>query len=296
MNLTRCGSRWYFLGMALLVAMSLPARAATLQTILDDAKAGNAQAQFTLGAMYETGRGVDRDDALCAQWWLASAKQGLADAEKNMGSLYFSGRGVPLDYEQAMKWFLKAAEQNHPHAQKYVALGYTQGLGLPKDPVKAKYWEDRAKAHDAANSAVVFRSAYEQPGKAPPKTDDEIFAHFQKQAEAGNPRAQFYIGVAYTSGMGVPKDKVKGRDWMLKAADLGVNSAQGNVGIMYMLGDGIPADPVEAQKWFKIAASRGSDVGKYLSARHGADLTAAQMAEANAKAEAWLAKGPKSID
>lgn len=270
-------------------------RAVTLNTILADAAAGDARAQFTVGAMYETGRGVPRDDALCARWWRASAEQGLADAQKNMGSLYFSGRGVPLDYAQSMQWFLKAAEQDHPHAQKYAALGYAQGLGLPVDAAKARYWEDRAKAHDPANAAVVFRGAYEQPGTAP-KGDDEIFALFQQQAEAGNPRAQFYIGVAYTSGMGVTKDPVKAHEWILKAAERGVNSAQGNLGLMYLLGDGIPADPVAAQTWFTIAAKRGSDVGKYLSARNGATLTAAELATATAAADEWLARGPKAID
>ena len=269
----------------------------TLDTIVADATAGDARAQFALGAMYETGRGVPRDDALCARWWRASAEQGLADAQKNMGSLYFSGRGVPLDFAQSMQWFLKAAEQDHPHAQKYVALGYRQGLGLPKDAAKAQYWEDRAKAHDPANAAVVFRPAYEQPGTAP-KSDDEIFALFQKQAEAGNPRAQFYIGVAYTSGVGVAKDPVKAQEWITRAAEQGVNSAQGNLGLLYMLGDGVPADPVAAQQWFLIAAERGSDVGGYLSARHGASLSPAESERARQLAGQWLAKnsGTRSVE
>lgn len=271
-------------------------RGINLDTIMSDAAKGDVAAQFTLGAMYETGRGVPRDDALCAKWWRKSADQGLADAQKNMGSLYFGGRGVPLDYAQAMQWYLKAAEQDHPHAQKYVALGYRKGLGLPVDEKKAQYWEDRAKAHDPANAAVVFRPAYEKADSRPVVSDEDAFALFQQQAEAGNPRAQFYIGVAYTAGAGVKKDPAKAHEWIEKAANLGVNSAQTNLGLMYLLGDGIPADPVKAQKWFLIAKSRDSDVGGYLSARNGATLSAAELATAKAGADEWLARAPKAID
>jgi uncharacterized protein len=266
--------------------LTLPAK--DLATIFADAEAGNRQAQFALGAMYETGRGVPRDDALCAKWWRASAEQGLADAQKNMGSLYFSGRGVPLDVEEAMRWFLLAAEQDHPHAQQYVALGYAEGMGLPKDPGRAAWWREQATRHDPANAAVVFLAAYENQGEGV-TTDDEIFALFERQAQAGNPRAQFYIGVAYSSGMGVRKDSQQAHYWIKKAAELGVKSAQGNLGIMYMLGDGIPRDPVAAQKWFVIAAGQGSDVGLYLRERNAEVLDAAELAWAEAAAREWLA-------
>jgi len=272
--------------------LSVRAAGADLQTIMGDAERGDARAQFTLGAMYETGRGVARDNALCAKWWRASAEQGLADAQKNMGSLYFSGRGVPLDPAQSMQWYLKAAEQDHPHAQKYVALGYEQGIGLPKDPVKAAYWKERAQAHDPANAAVVFLSAYEGDGRGV-QSDAEIFALFQEQAKAGNPRAQFYIGVAYTTGVGVAKDPAKAQEWIRKAAERGVTSAQGSLGLLFMLGDGAPRDPVAAQQWFIIAAELGSDVGIYLRERNGADLSAVQREAAEGAASAWLARRPQ---
>src|SRR5690606_16554539 len=99
------------------------------------------------------------------------------------------------DYSKAMEWFAKAAEQDHPHAQRYLALGYEQGLGISKDAEKAAYWKERAAAHDPANAAVVFLAAYENEGEGV-QTDEEIFALFEDQAKKGNPRAQFYIGVA----------------------------------------------------------------------------------------------------
>lgn len=289
-------SRRYSLSGLAAVALALAAHAAAaadLQTILDDAARGDRRAQFTLGAMYETGRGVARDDALCARWWRASAEQGLADAEKNMGSLYFSGRGVPMDKAQSMAWFAKAAEQDHPHAQRYLAYGYEEGVGVEKDPGKAQYWKARAAKHDPANAAVVFLAAYEGGG-AGVQSDEEIFALFQQQALAGNPRAQFYIGVAYASGMGVERDPAKSVEWVAKAAALGVKSAQGNLGLAYLLGDGVARDPVTAQQWFLIAAAAGSDVGGYLSERNGADLTAEERARAQALADAWLAKNPQA--
>jgi TPR repeat protein len=279
---------WQLRPAALLCGLALldAAAGADVQSILRDAEAGNPLAQHTLGAMYETGRGVPRDDALCARWWRAAADNGVADAQKNMGSLYFSGRGVPLDYQQSMYWYLKAAEQDHPHAQQYVALGYERGLGLPKDPDKARYWTERVKEHPGVNTAVVFKDSYQQPGNEP-KTDADLFRLFEAQAQKGNPRAQFYIGVAYGSGVGVSKDPQRAYQWIRKAAETGVASAQTNLGLMYMLGDGIPADAGEAQKWFLIAKQGDSEMAGYLAQLNGADLKPGDRARAEAAAGTW---------
>src|SRR5690606_38472759 len=153
------------------------------------------------------------------------------------------------------------------------------------------YWKSRADAHDAPNSAVVFLAAYEQGGEGV-QSDEEVYELFLAQAERGNPRAQFYIGVAHTSGVGVEKDPAKGIEWIQRAAESGVTSAQGNLGLAYLLGDGVARDPVKAQQWFYIAAAQGSDVGLYLRERNGADRSGAERDAAESAARGWLARRP----
>ena len=52
-----------------------------------------------------------QDDAKAANWYLKAAEQGLPEAQWNLGWMYESGKGVPFDEKEAMKWFHKAAIQ-----------------------------------------------------------------------------------------------------------------------------------------------------------------------------------------
>ena len=59
------------------------------------AEAGDAAAQFKLGAAYDNGEGVPEDDAEAVKWYRNAAEQGRARAQYNLGSMYEQGEGVP---------------------------------------------------------------------------------------------------------------------------------------------------------------------------------------------------------
>ena len=42
-----------------------------------------------------------------------AAEQGDAEAQTSLGLMYDNGKGVPQDYAEAVKWYRKAAEQGH---------------------------------------------------------------------------------------------------------------------------------------------------------------------------------------
>jgi TPR repeat protein len=54
----------------------------------------------------------------------------------------------------------------------------------------------------------------------------EAMKWFQKAATKGNAYAEFYIGVEYEMGQGVPKDYREALNWYQKAADQGYTTAQ----------------------------------------------------------------------
>ena len=81
------------------------------------AEQGHAGAQFSLGVMYDEGRGVSQNDAEAVRWYQLAADQGDADAQYNLGCMYALGDGVPEDDAEAAKWFRLAAEQGHADAQ-----------------------------------------------------------------------------------------------------------------------------------------------------------------------------------
>lgn len=80
------------------------------------ARQGDPYAQFSLGAMYDDGRGLPRNLKLALQWYKRAGAQGLADAQYMAGYFYGGGRGVRQDPAAALYWFELAAAGGHPLA------------------------------------------------------------------------------------------------------------------------------------------------------------------------------------
>ncbi|VAW53150.1 hypothetical protein MNBD_GAMMA06-1996 [hydrothermal vent metagenome] len=108
------------------------------------AKKGNAEAEFKVGEMYETGFGVKEDKVEAKNWITKAANQGHEtasfkllywDIEKN--GLNDTNRGK---YE-ALK--LKADEGNS-QAQYYIGVMYSRGVGMKKNSKKALGWLNKA--------------------------------------------------------------------------------------------------------------------------------------------------------
>src|SRR4051794_28101623 len=74
------------------------------------AAAGNAEAQFEMGARYQNGQGVVKNLNEAAKWYRKAADQSDPRAQFNLGICYYMGEGVPVDAVQAVNWFRKAAE------------------------------------------------------------------------------------------------------------------------------------------------------------------------------------------
>jgi hypothetical protein len=101
------------------------------------AEKGDAQAQNSLGVMYENGHGVAQDYAEAVRWYRKAAAQGSASAMLNLGGLYDAGKGVPRDRAEAVAWYGKAAGQGEP--RPITPLGFMRGTGRgvpPDDTVR----------------------------------------------------------------------------------------------------------------------------------------------------------------
>lgn len=72
---------------------------------------GSPEAQFHLGYLYHTGRGVAQDHAEAAKWYRKAADQGLAGAQSNLGVMYGLGQGVPRDDVLSLMWWTLAASR-----------------------------------------------------------------------------------------------------------------------------------------------------------------------------------------
>ncbi len=69
------------------------------------AEQGVAEAQYSLGVLYDNGDGVPQDYGQSRHWWEKAATQGEAKVQYNLSVLYDSGDGVPQDLAQAHMWY-----------------------------------------------------------------------------------------------------------------------------------------------------------------------------------------------
>ena len=103
-------------------------------------------AQYYLGVLYNTGRGVPQDYAEAVRWFRKAAAQGNARAQNYLGLLYRKGEGVPQDYSEAVEWYRRAAEQGNAKAQNNLGNTYRKGEGVAQDYVLAHMWFNLAAA------------------------------------------------------------------------------------------------------------------------------------------------------
>ena len=89
------------------------------------------------------------------------------------------------------------------------------------------------------------------------------FAETKKKAEAGKANAQYYLGVLYALGDGVPKDDAEALKWWRLAAEQGNDEAQGILGAAYNEGKLVRKDEAAAVKWYRLAAEQGNAQSQY---------------------------------
>ena len=104
------------------------------------AEGGVSQAQYNLGVIYASGKGVPKDLKTSAKWHRLAADQGNADAQYNLGVYLEHGRGVTKNSKEALKYFRLAAEQGSTKAQYNVGVFNVQARGTEKDLIRGYKW------------------------------------------------------------------------------------------------------------------------------------------------------------
>ncbi len=221
-------------------------------------------AGFTLGLTAAAWAGFDEgvaayhrgDYATALSEFRPLAEQGNARAQRALGFMYSNGRGVPQDYAEAMR--------KRPHRRIW-AGGYSEATS----PARKTMTTPKAKFSGLALIAALcvgFTLGLTAPagaglkeGAAANIRGDYATAirEWRPLAEQGNAKAQFFLGVMYDKGQGVPQDYAKAAKWYSKAAEQGLAKAQLYLGYMYKQGQGVPQDYAEALQWYRKAAEQG---------------------------------------
>jgi uncharacterized protein len=83
--------------------------ATSLKVWLPQAEAGDAEAMYYVGQIYEKGLGTPPDYAKAAEWYRQAGEKGYGPAAVNLGSLYEQGLGVEKNEVEALNWYRKSA-------------------------------------------------------------------------------------------------------------------------------------------------------------------------------------------
>jgi len=152
-----------------------------VDTLRQQARQGDVEAQYRLGMLAHTGEGVPQNEAEAVQWLQRAALQGHPEAQRLLGRFYLTGQGVPRNETAAAYWYRQAADQGDPEAQWQLGRLALAGQGVPRNEAEAVYWYRRA-------------------------------------AEQGDPELQWQLGLKYLHGLGVPQDVVQAYFWLSLAA------------------------------------------------------------------------------
>ena len=175
------------------VCFAAAAYAQDFETIKRAAENGDAQAQFSLGAMYALGRDVAQSNEEAVKWFRLAAEQDNADAQNILGNMHLQGRGVARSDAEAGRWFRSAAELGNANAQNSLGNMYLTGRGVAQSDALAVKW-------------------------------------YRMAAEQGNAHAQNNLGNMYLKGLGVMQSETEAMKWFQMAAEQGNTDAQYNLG------------------------------------------------------------------
>lgn len=230
------------------------------------AEKGDAEAEYNIGALYDTGLGVEEDDEIAADWYKKSAEKGYGPAQDKLATVYFSGSGVAEDFRKAAKWAQLALEQDD-YWQSMMIMGvlYYMGEGVPKDYRKAVDCLERAIDIEPLSKVVAddFLMMLYLEGDGVQNDERVIdilcdYSDFSDRADAMFVVANLYFG----GGDVVEKDTDKAMKWLRKSADAGNAEAQNYLGMFYYKGEFVSKNIEEAKYWWQKAADQGNEDAK----------------------------------
>ncbi|KAF9104509.1 hypothetical protein BGX29_001752 [Mortierella sp. GBA35] len=243
---------------------------------------GDISSRYSYGVLlYRGARGVPADPAKGRAIIQALAQpaggprfKGLPWAMSTLASIYAR---EDKNYEAARDLYLKAAQAGILEAR--VALGrmYLNGE-LPQDLAMAKKYfqsavqqsDDCAEAHFLLGALEMNQFSFEegQGGQKKPRTPNPkaAFQHYQKAASKGLAEAQYNVGQAYFTGLGVPKNDALADETPQTPSSTESTESESEVsekrskGVQHVW-DPSKKDLMQAQKWFTLASRRPGQLG-----------------------------------
>lgn len=239
--------------------------AVMLERLIAEAKAGSAQAQYTLGLKYAEGDSVPQDDAEAVSWYSVAAAQKYAPALFRLSKCYYYGKGVPQNFKWMLTLCQEAAEQGYAEAEFALYVYFYKGIGMDPDRKAAQLWCHRAAEHGHSTAQYFLGeyyidesySAQDDISKLKYKTTGMQW--LMRAAEQGDMYAQYALYSCERDNRDIT--------WCIRAAEQGNREAQKRLGQCYERGIDVAVNHQEAVKWFRCAAEQGDELAQYELSR-----------------------------
>lgn len=246
-----------------------------LQFLRGSAEKGYVPAMLNLGSIFEGGQFVRRNYNEAFHWFSQAAELGDPEAQHQVGVCYHRGFGVTPNFTMAAKFYQLAADQTNFAAMKNLGLLLMEGKGLEENDDKAKYWLLRAATEGQNRRAMYDLSVLYCRKLQDTNSMIEAFSWAKQSAALGDPLGAYDLAGFYLNGWGATETNLANyRQWLQIAALRGATDAQYFLGQAYWTGDGMPKDVRTSLVWMKKAAAKNHPDALYaLAAYYSEDRT-----------------------
>jgi TPR repeat protein len=128
-----------------------------------------------------------------------------------------------------------------------------------------------------------------EKGDVVPQNHKEAMKWFKMSAKDGYAPAQLFLGLLYMSGKSGEKDQIEAVKWIRLAADQGEINAQSLLGGLYFSDGIVTHNYVEAYKWLKLATPNSDANSAKTLESVMQRMTPEQVAEAERLVSQWQA-------
>ena len=236
-----------------------------IRNIQTSAKMGFPIAQATLGVIYLTGSGIQRDVNEGVKWCSLGSRKTIPLAMYYLGLAYSFGDGVTKNQDYASRWIRAAADRGLVSAQYTLGMRLGMGDGMEKNLKHGVLWLRRATQNGSEDAKVQLRrfETLLNSNREISKTfdsSDEI-DDFSIKAQESSSKVSREIGLKNYNNKNYKQAKIH----FLRASEQNDAVSQRYLGIMHFLGQGCKKNNQIARNWLSKAAKAGDlDSKRYL--------------------------------
>jgi TPR repeat protein len=253
--------------------------AQAMMFLREAAEAGQANASFRLGKIYDDGEYTSKDYAKALDYYTTAAKAGVSEAQYNLGVMYASGHGVKRDYVEGLAWLIVATKNGAPAdgenqvrerltksnrqtqitaaEQRATEISQAGSETSPAAPATIStnptLVQTPARIEIAGTGAAKINLAL--PATPPPNISKDIEASLQKTKDDSPP-----------VNLMTPRQTVQHWDSLVVLKDdaaKGTPNALWALGKVYLDGDLVAADASRAIELFEQSAAAGNGDAAY---------------------------------